>query len=236
MSEFLDIAQAASTALAQGETVCLATVVRVRGSAPRHTGARLLIWPDGVGHRRGVPGRGGVLHLGRSAGHAAGPEWALPPRSARREARRAVKPDRQGQQAGTTNRRSAGDACWLWVYHGVHDGLSFDRPSPHPGGLGRCLAGLQFARLIGAVAGPVRTMTPPRTSPIMRLMTALRPSFLHAPRAYHGHWPVHYHRASHACRCRWKLLAGTWRVKGRPVTNSFEHVHLMEVSAMRRSR
>ena len=50
MSEFLDIAQAASTALTQGETVCLATVVRVRGSAPRHTGARLLIWPDGKIH------------------------------------------------------------------------------------------------------------------------------------------------------------------------------------------
>ncbi len=58
MSEFLDIAQAASTALAQGETVCLATVVRVRGSAPRHTGARLLIWPDGKFH--GTIGAGHV--------------------------------------------------------------------------------------------------------------------------------------------------------------------------------
>ncbi len=50
MSEFLDIARAASKALSLGETVCLATVVRVRGSAPRHSGARLLVWPDGKFH------------------------------------------------------------------------------------------------------------------------------------------------------------------------------------------
>lgn len=50
MSEFLDVAGAAARALAQGESVCLATVVRVRGSAPRHNGARMLIWPDGRIH------------------------------------------------------------------------------------------------------------------------------------------------------------------------------------------
>ncbi|MBI3362330.1 MAG: XdhC family protein [Chloroflexi bacterium] len=50
MSEFLDMTRAASEALNRGETVCLATVVRVRGSAPRHTGARLLVWPDGKIH------------------------------------------------------------------------------------------------------------------------------------------------------------------------------------------
>ncbi len=47
MSEFVDIARAACDALSRGETVCLVTVVRVRGSAPRHTGARMLVWPDG---------------------------------------------------------------------------------------------------------------------------------------------------------------------------------------------
>jgi len=47
MSEFLDIAHIASEAVKRGETVCLATVVRVRGSAPRHNGTRMLIWPDG---------------------------------------------------------------------------------------------------------------------------------------------------------------------------------------------
>ena len=47
MSEFLDISRAASEALTRGETVCLVTVVRVRGSAPRHNGARMLVWPDG---------------------------------------------------------------------------------------------------------------------------------------------------------------------------------------------
>jgi xanthine dehydrogenase accessory factor len=47
MSEFLEINRVATEALARGETLCLATVVRVRGSAPRHTSARMLIWPDG---------------------------------------------------------------------------------------------------------------------------------------------------------------------------------------------
>ena len=47
MSEFLDISRLAIEALERGERVCLATVVRVRGSAPRHDGARMLVWPDG---------------------------------------------------------------------------------------------------------------------------------------------------------------------------------------------
>lgn len=47
MSEFVNIHRAAIEALERGETVCLATVVRVRGSAPRHTSSRMLIWPDG---------------------------------------------------------------------------------------------------------------------------------------------------------------------------------------------
>jgi len=34
-------------ALSRGETVALTTVVRVRGSAPRHSGARMLVWRDG---------------------------------------------------------------------------------------------------------------------------------------------------------------------------------------------
>ncbi len=47
MSEFVRVSQAALEALQRGERVALATVVRVRGSAPRHEGARMLIWPDG---------------------------------------------------------------------------------------------------------------------------------------------------------------------------------------------
>src|SRR5574337_1317535 len=47
MSEFLEINRVATEALARGESLCLATVVRVRGSAPRHTSSRMLIWPDG---------------------------------------------------------------------------------------------------------------------------------------------------------------------------------------------
>lgn len=50
MSEFVKITRVAAEALACGETVCLATVVQVRGSAPRHTGSRMLIWPDGQTH------------------------------------------------------------------------------------------------------------------------------------------------------------------------------------------
>lgn len=47
MSEFNRVTQAALDALAVGETVALATVVSVRGSAPRHEGARMLVWPGG---------------------------------------------------------------------------------------------------------------------------------------------------------------------------------------------
>lgn len=47
MSEYLKITRAATEALNRGERVCLATVVRVRGSAPRHISARMLIWSEG---------------------------------------------------------------------------------------------------------------------------------------------------------------------------------------------
>lgn len=47
MSEFVNISEQALEALERGEMLALATVVRVRGSAPRHEGARMLIWPDG---------------------------------------------------------------------------------------------------------------------------------------------------------------------------------------------
>lgn len=50
MLEFERIHRAASESLARGEAVALATVVRVRGSAPRHDGARMLIWADGRIH------------------------------------------------------------------------------------------------------------------------------------------------------------------------------------------
>jgi xanthine dehydrogenase accessory factor len=47
MSEFLEVTRAATEALGRGEKVCLATVVRVRGSVPRHISARMLIFPEG---------------------------------------------------------------------------------------------------------------------------------------------------------------------------------------------
>ncbi len=47
MCEFEVVSRAALQALERGETVALATVVQVRGSAPRHAGARMLVWPDG---------------------------------------------------------------------------------------------------------------------------------------------------------------------------------------------
>lgn len=46
-TEFIEVNEAAIRALEQGERVALATVVRVRGSAPRHEGARMVIWADG---------------------------------------------------------------------------------------------------------------------------------------------------------------------------------------------
>jgi len=47
MREFERVMQAALESLARGERVALATVVSVRGSAPRHAGARMLVWEDG---------------------------------------------------------------------------------------------------------------------------------------------------------------------------------------------
>lgn len=47
MEEFERVTRAALQALERGETVALATVVQVRGSAPRHAGARMLVFPDG---------------------------------------------------------------------------------------------------------------------------------------------------------------------------------------------
>ncbi|MBZ0309284.1 MAG: XdhC family protein [Anaerolineae bacterium] len=47
MNEFLITSSAIKEALQQGETVALATVVRARGSTPRHSGARMVIWLDG---------------------------------------------------------------------------------------------------------------------------------------------------------------------------------------------
>ena len=47
MGEFQEIMKATIDALSKGETVALATVVRVRGSAPRHSGAKMLVWRDG---------------------------------------------------------------------------------------------------------------------------------------------------------------------------------------------
>jgi xanthine dehydrogenase accessory factor len=44
---FKEITRAALEALERRETVALASLVRIRGSSPRHSGARMLIWPDG---------------------------------------------------------------------------------------------------------------------------------------------------------------------------------------------
>jgi len=58
VTEFETVNRATLQALDRGEMVALATVVQVRGSAPRHAGARMLIWPDG--HIIGTVG-GGTL-------------------------------------------------------------------------------------------------------------------------------------------------------------------------------
>ena len=50
MSEFIRVNQAASQTLAAGKTVCMATVVQAKGSAPRNVGARMLILPSGDTH------------------------------------------------------------------------------------------------------------------------------------------------------------------------------------------
>jgi xanthine dehydrogenase accessory factor len=47
MNEFFDVARASLEAMERGEAVALASIVRVRGSSPRHHGAHMLIWPDG---------------------------------------------------------------------------------------------------------------------------------------------------------------------------------------------
>jgi xanthine dehydrogenase accessory factor len=58
VSEFEQVSRAALAALERGETIAQATVVQVRGSAPRHASARMLIWPSG--HIAGTIG-GGTL-------------------------------------------------------------------------------------------------------------------------------------------------------------------------------
>jgi xanthine dehydrogenase accessory factor len=45
--EFKEVVLAANQAAIRQAKVTLASVVRVRGSSPRHNGARMLIWPDG---------------------------------------------------------------------------------------------------------------------------------------------------------------------------------------------
>jgi xanthine dehydrogenase accessory factor len=45
--EFVSVTRACQQAIEQGQAVCLASLVRVRGSSPRHNGARMLVWPDG---------------------------------------------------------------------------------------------------------------------------------------------------------------------------------------------
>lgn len=47
MHEFGSVTQASRQAVEQGQAAVLASLVRVRGSSPRHNGARMLIWPDG---------------------------------------------------------------------------------------------------------------------------------------------------------------------------------------------
>lgn len=47
IGEFELVTRTVLQALERGETIALATVVQVRGSAPRHAGARMLVWPDG---------------------------------------------------------------------------------------------------------------------------------------------------------------------------------------------
>ena len=47
MIEFKSITRALLDAQERQEKVALASIVRIRGSSPRHNGARILIWPDG---------------------------------------------------------------------------------------------------------------------------------------------------------------------------------------------
>lgn len=47
MIEFYDVAHALLEAHKRGESVALTSIVRIRGSSPRHNGARMLVWSDG---------------------------------------------------------------------------------------------------------------------------------------------------------------------------------------------
>lgn len=47
MGEFGELMKAAMEALSEEEAIALSTVVRVKGSAPRHPGAKMLVWKDG---------------------------------------------------------------------------------------------------------------------------------------------------------------------------------------------
>lgn len=47
MNELENVVRASLEALERDESVALASIVRVRGSSPRHNGSRMLIWPDG---------------------------------------------------------------------------------------------------------------------------------------------------------------------------------------------
>ncbi len=47
MIEFKEIAQALMKAQTRKENVALASIINIRGSSPRHNGARMLVWPNG---------------------------------------------------------------------------------------------------------------------------------------------------------------------------------------------
>jgi xanthine dehydrogenase accessory factor len=47
MNDFVSVVSTLMEAVERGENVALASIVRVRGSSPRHNGACMLIWPDG---------------------------------------------------------------------------------------------------------------------------------------------------------------------------------------------
>ena len=72
MTEFSEVMRAALQAVERGERAALATVVRVRGSAPRHAGARMLVWPDGrtLGTVGGASLEQKVIEHAREALHA----------------------------------------------------------------------------------------------------------------------------------------------------------------------
>ncbi len=47
MIEFKDVARAVWEAQESDQPVALASIINIRGSSPRHNGARMLVWPDG---------------------------------------------------------------------------------------------------------------------------------------------------------------------------------------------